>query len=189
MKLWTIQPAEIINTLMTEGVFVCDSHLSVNYENFQEAYQWMVNEMDKRNIPHPKGLALPIWAWHTRNGKQSQPDLRHSGYGKKGEKYACIELEVPDKEVLLSDFDNWHYVLNNWWMDDSQNEEEWDKSHAWYDNLDKETQNKIMIESWQKIFDIKTAKNSWTSKGQFVQAVFWELRKEMVLNIRYFTAR
>ena len=67
MKLWTVQPLEVVDILEKDGVFTCDEKLSENYSDFYDAYNWLVGEMDKRNIPHPSHLTLPLWAWHTRN--------------------------------------------------------------------------------------------------------------------------
>ena len=49
-------------------------------------------------------VIYPVWAWYAQNGKHYKPDLRSErwGYGSAGDKFACIE--VPDEQVLLSDF-------------------------------------------------------------------------------------
>lgn len=190
MILWTIQPVKIMDLFVFDNdEYVCDSWQSENFDDFKNAYLWMVNEMDKRNIPHPEGVSLPLWAWYTRNGKHKKPDLRNSDYGTRGTKAVCIEFEIPDDEVLLSDFDAWHYVLNNTWFDNSRNESEWEILHEWYDLLDSETREKVKVESWQKIFDVSPEKTKWFSKGEFIQATFWELRKDMIRDVRYFTIR
>ena len=41
---------------------------------------------------------------------------------------------------------------------------------------------------WQKIFDVEPEKSDWGAKGAYVQATFWELRADMVRDIKYFTA-
>lgn len=189
MRLWTVQPLEAVEILERDGVFTCDECLSINWGDFHDAYVWLVDEMDNRNIHHPEGLTLPLWAWHTRNWKHKKPDFRTIGLGCPGHRYVCIEFEIDDKDVLLSDYDNWHFVLNRSWFDDSKNEEEWEKLHEWYDSLDWPTREKMMLESWQKIFDVEPEKTDWGCKGAYVQATFWELRKDMVKDIKYFTAR
>lgn len=189
MRLWTIQPAEIMDMINSVGKFTCDINKNENYEDFKEAYLWLVSEMDKRGILRPEGLQLPLWAWHTRNWKHKKPDLRESGLGCKGEKSVCIEFEIDDNAVLLSDFDNWHGVLNKWWLDGSKSETECDKLWEWYEKQPRDVQKKLMVESWQKIFDIEPEENEWFSKGRYVQATFWELRKEMIRQVKYFTAR
>lgn len=159
MRLWTIQPVEVVNILERDGVFTCDPEKSEYYNDFHDAYLWIAAEMDKRNIPHPDGLKLPLWAWHTRDWKHKKPDLRTTGLGTPGKSYACIEFEIDDKNVLLSDYNSWHYVLNHCWFDDSQTENEWNALCDWFNSLKPEEKAKLTIESWQKIFDVTKQKN------------------------------
>ena len=35
----------------------------------------------------------------------------------------CIEIEKPDNEVLLSDEENWHFVLNNSYISDHEQDD------------------------------------------------------------------
>lgn len=189
MILWTIQPQEVIDIIERDGVFRCDVDKSENYNYYHNQYDWMVNEMDKRHIFHPDGLILPLWAWHTRYGVYKKPDLRNSGLGIKGQKCVCIEFEIPENELLLSDYDNWHYVLNNMWLDDSKNEEEWKEMRKYFDSLDNESRQELTVLSHQKIFNIERFETDWESNGFFIQATFWELRKDMIKEVRYFTAK
>lgn len=189
MRLWTIQPPEAIDIIEKTGKFACDTTLSENYQDFHDAYLWLVGEMDKRKIHHPENLQLPLWAWHTFNWKHKKPDFRRAGLGASGEKNVCIEFEIPDSQVLLSDFYNWHFVLNNSWLDDSICEEEFDKMHEWYDSLNPQKRETIKKKSWQKIFDTTPVCTEWRENGCYIQATFWELRKDMIRDVRYFVAR
>ena len=192
MKLWTIQPIEVVDILNEKGIFICNPNLSENLNDefsFTSAYNWLVKEMEKKIGKRPINVSFPIWAWHTENGCHKKPDLRFSGHAKRGTKLVCIEIEVSDNEVVLSDFDAWHYVLNNSYFDDSKNEEEWEQLHKWFDGLSPEQQEKEKIKSWHKIFDITKYKNDWASNGYFVQATCWELKKEYVKKLQYFTAK
>jgi hypothetical protein len=184
MILWTIQPPEVVKILEEFGNFACDANLSENFEFFHDAYLWIAGEMDKRNIPHPNNLSLPLWAWHTRNYKHKKPDFRTIGLGNTGERYACIEFEIPDELVLLSDFDSWHYVLNKIWIDNSKDEEEFEKLDKWYENLENSVKEKVMIDSWQNIFDITPRTGKYDANGSFVQATFWKLDKDMISSMK-----
>lgn len=193
MRLWTLQPACVLNELENTGTFICDITKTENTEDcFKDAYNWLVIEMEKRIGKKPPNVSYPIWAWHTTNWKHKKPDLRHFAYAssvKKGEKYACIEIEVPDEEVVLSDFDAWHYVLNKWFLDDSTNEEEWDESHEWYDSLPMYEKENVLKESWQKIFDISPLDSTWKLRGYYIQATFWEFKKEYIKKVQFYTTR
>lgn len=97
-----------------------------------------------------------------------------------------LELEIPDDDVLLSDEENWHYVLNNWYLHDVNNDEDkWNEIDAWFDNLPLDKQEAIKRKPWERIFDKDNADNNW----KFVQATFWELRTEQIKSVRKFTGR
>ena len=191
VRLWTMQPVEVYNILMRDGVFICDSN-KVPEPSFCERYEWMNKKLAQKD-KKPDNVSYPIWAWYRFNGKEKKPDLRHSCYGTRGDKMVCLELEVPDENVLLSDFDLWHFPLNNWWLydcfRDGYCDEDHDKDHAWFYALSQEEQRAEIEKSWERIFDITPYENDWIEKGKYVQAVFWELKKEYVRKIQQFTAR
>lgn len=192
MKLWTIQPLEVWNELQSKGYFVCDSEKSdfiKSYKCFKDSYDWLVGEMEKRVGKRPKGINYPIWAWYIRDWKYKKPDLRESGYGLKGENLVCIEIEKKDRDVVLTDFDTWHFVLNNGYIDKSISEKEWEKNMAWFDSLPIRQQEKLKKESWQEIFNITPFKNDWMQRGRYVQATFWYLSLQEVQKIQIFKAR
>lgn len=191
MKLWTIQPIEVLQEIEEKGYFICNPQKSKNIDfgNFSTAYNWLITQMNSRIKDKPSNVSYPIWAWHTRDWKHKKPDLRQSGYDTSGTKCVCIEVEIPDKDVLLSDFDAWHFVLNDWWLDDSQNEDEWDYNHNWFDNLPTDKQNELKLNSWQKIFDLTPVDSDWKCNGRYIQATFWKLNKKNITKIQYFTAK
>jgi hypothetical protein len=192
MRLWTVQPAEVWEILKEQGYFICEpeksDYLSTEW-GFKKSYDWLVSQMDMRIGKRPKGVSYPIWAWHTRDWQHKKPDLRNIGLGNKGEKSVCIEIEIPDNEVLLHDYDAWHYVLNNWWYDGSFSERDWEKKHNWFDKLSNEEKEILTKKSWERIFDVSPFKNDWFQKGRYIQATFWVLYLKDVKNVRYFIAR
>lgn len=187
MKLWMVQPVEAINIIEKTGAFTCDETKSD--KDFRKAYEWIAKEMDKRQIAHPKDLTLPLWAWHTRDWKQKKPDLRNIGLGTPGEKSVCIEFEIDDLQVLLSDFFAWHSVLNGGFYNDSHTEAEWNEKDAWYEALSGKQKGIETLKSWQKVFDVNAFENEFCQNGRYIQATFWKLTKEMITDVRYFTAR
>lgn len=86
--------------------------------------------------------------------------------------------------VLLSDFDSWHIILNNGLF--SASEEEADQKDAYYDSLPVTEQKAYKEKNWEKVFDIIPFENDWTRRGNWVQATFWELRKDMIRDVRFF---
>ena len=185
--LWTIQPLSVWIELNNKGHYICDEKYIDPY--FKKAYNWLVSQMEYRIGERPKGVTYPIWAWHTMNWKHKKPDLRESGYGEKGTKCVCMEIEVPDNEVLLSDFDAWHSVLNDGYFENSKSEEEWGILHNEFDKLSIEEQKRVKLKSWNKIFDISPFKNDWVHKGEYIQATFWVLYLKDVKRVQFFTSR
>ncbi len=200
MQLWTIQPEEVYQLIQKTGVYRCDPNRnwwkdpeddpalreSLNRQ-FGGSYDWLVRQMEKRIGPRPDGVVYPIWAWERFAGKK-KPDLRKERWsnGEPGKRMACILLDVPDEQVLLSDFHTWHFVLNGWPISDT--EEEADRIDAWLESLSEEEKKAFLEENWTKIFDTEPFENGWTSRGRDVQATFWELKWEYVKGVRCFTA-
>lgn len=111
MQLWTIQSNEAYQKLLKGGV-LSGSRAHIMEEPFLPAYQCIWHRMEKRiGPPHPG--AFPIWAWHTWEGGSGKPNMRR--YRSEIEKPGgCwrLTLEVPEGHILLSDFDLWHFPLN-----------------------------------------------------------------------------
>lgn len=180
MRLWTIQPKTILEIIEEKGQFRCNpkqSELLTEYSStYKPAYNWLVAHMRRRIGRPPVGIKYPIWAWHTFDGKHRKPDLRKAEFKNYSEPMVCIEIEIPDKQVLLSDEEDWHVVLNNIYFADAESGEDFDLEHAWFDSLPRQEQKEIKQKSWEKIFKI-------TSQNRYVQATFWELRKEQIISV------
>ena len=188
MRLWTVQPVEVWKNLQEVGCYVCDKSKSESFEDpsFVKAYDWLVAKMEKRIGARPKGVEYPVWAWHTYDGRHCELDLNIDAYVSKGEEAVCLEVEIPDGQVLLSDFNNWHSVLNNTYCDRSLTEEEWEKETEWFSRLRGEERQKVKLDSWNRIFDITPRVTEFCSNGHFVQATFWSLKLEDVKKVRFF---
>lgn len=187
MILWTMQPIEIWKMIQDTGVYRCNPRKSSMPElQFTEKYEWLIRQMQKRIGPPPDGVTYPVWAWYQQNGKHKKPDLRSErwGYGPGDEDYVCIEFEVPDNQVLLSDFDVWHIILNNGLI--SETEEEDERQEKYYESLTAEEQKAYKEKNWERVFDITPLDNHWIRRGDWVQATLWELRKENIRAVRFF---
>jgi len=179
MRLFTIQPFEVFNIIMQQGEFVCDETKSKNVGDFKNAYDWLIAQMDKKNIPHPEGVNYPIWAWHTYDWKNEYPDTEELDE----HECVCIELDVDDREVLLSDYNDWHYVLNNSYNDKSLSREEYEDEMKWYDNLTSDEKERIKVESWEQIFNLTPINTDWRTKARYIQATVWKIRKENIVSV------
>lgn len=179
MRLWSLQPLEIAEKVAAGERFIADPKLAICYnldKSFTESYHWLVDFMGE-TITRPQDVAIPIWAWHTNYGVQKKPDRRFGMFKNYDDGDVILELEVPDELVLLTDFDDWHCVLNNFPIF-SKEEEEQSEAGKWpagYDDWEIPIYDEdFKIESWRRVAH---------SRGQFVQACFWAIEPEYFVKI------
>ena len=196
MKLWTIQPIEFYNRLIIDG----EIHSSEKYaeSDFNDAYKWIVKQMENRIGNRPNVNIYPIWAWYQyKNVKSKRPDLRTSGFLPKGTKGVRIEFEKPETEILLSDFNLWHFVLNYWHIADNKKQEsEFDEliktSSLKFTDKEKYTLKlkNILESSWNKIFDMNydSVYTAEVFNRKKIQATFWTLKSTEIIKVDFFTA-
>lgn len=177
MILWTIQHQEAYQEMLKNGV-LRGNHKYITADFFEEPYAWMANQMKKRVGTPPDGVSVPVWAWYQWEGKRKRPDMRVHGRGQgyKGTPIVLLTLDVPDDKVLLSDFDYWHYVLNDWEIifpiaDD-----------IIYTDEEKR-------KSWENIFDICCSFSGEENRFPSTQATMWEIKKEWVIKAEHFVSR
>jgi len=173
--------------------------------DFKFAYDWMTEKMKKRKLMPPKGISYPVWAWYQWEGERKRRDMREGGHAKRGEKIVQLTIEIPDKDVLLSDFDLFHYVLNRWHLpideqDDTDFEEKYKSlGYTWHDlqNFNIQSQEmeylreKITL-SWGRIFELEHEDAGWLygkKDKKSIQATFWELPLERVKKAEIFVAK
>ena len=183
MRLWTIQPIAFYVRLRTDGRICCDPSLACNLiqtpDAFQTAYNWMAEQLRKRVEMPPDDVRYPIWAWYALDGKHQKPDLRRTEFRFYHGNHVCLEVEIPDSEVLLSDEEAWHIVLNDAYISAGENI---DAEYAWFEALPEDQRRRVKRESWERIFDIFNPGASCL----FIQAVFWQLRLDQVRDVRVF---
>jgi hypothetical protein len=173
---------------------------------FLGPYLWMADQMELRlAVLRPIKDAVPIWAWYQWEGvERCKPDLRSSGYLPKGSHGVRVECQVADDRVVLSDFDLWHYVLNYWYLPETEKAGrafEKKLAHAGLSFYACDHKHPLLhvryrreIEkSWERIFDV-----GWADRGcavakppraKSIQATLWELALEDVVQVTEFAAR
>ena len=204
MVIWSILTEEAWGCLQQKG------HLWVSprqvIQEFLGPYTWMADQMERRlRVPRPSKNAMPIWAWHQWEGAaRRKPDLRAGGHLPKGVRGVRVECRVEDDRVLLSDFDLWHYVLNYWYLPETEERgEAFEKKlaraglsfygcdhrhplgHAQY--------RRDIERSWERSFDVTWADRKHAiaspTKKKSIQATLWELSLDDVVRVKEFTAR
>lgn len=156
MHLFTEQPLVVWQIIKDNHCYHPDpnnldvmSHLD---QDFADAYNWLINQFNQQ-IPKPNQGTIPIW-WWLDNGvrpKEFQEDIPPKPVK------VIIEANYPKNQVLLSNFEKWHYVLNKWYLPDDINnnsDEYYNKIDQWFDHLSSYQQQIEMQESWQQIFNL-----------------------------------
>ena len=187
MILWTSQEEAVYNELLKTGVYRCDLNLS-SMKDCREKYDWLVRQMKQRIGPPPEQVTYPVWALYQQDGKHRKPDLRRERweFGCDGERFACIEIEIPDRDVLLSDFDAWCMLLSDFLISDT--EQEGCCLEAQYEALSPSEKRRMKEKNRERVFDLSPLNNGWARRGYEIQATFWELRLEQVRDVRFFRA-
>lgn len=195
MRLWTIQGIEIYEMLQRDGYAYCTKPSWADDEKLLYAYHWMARQMKLRIGESPvAAIEYPIWAWYQYySAKRNKPPRSWKDIQEGVSAY--MEIEVPDKEVLLSDFCTWHHPLNRWRLDN------WSIIDKKTDLLDKEAGRRLdfqeypieiqeeIVKSWDAVFDIsrrdKDVMGRIHKKNRSIQATFWMLRPEYVQSVEF----
>jgi hypothetical protein len=143
-------------------------------EDWLDAYRWLMNQMILK-LAHYKG-EYPMWLW------KGKPDLDREGHQMPGTECVCLTLALDEKDVLFSNFDAWHCVLNNWFCSLTEVE------NVLFDegmlDLSKEG-------SWQRIFDLDLLRQSemWNNAEQVLQGTTGKIDLSTVLRVEAFIAK
>ena len=159
-----------------------------------KAYRWMVEQMKQRiGEPPINDIKFPIWAWYQYNSAKSKKPPRSYLNIQEGLS-AYMEIEIPDNEVLLSDFMNWHNVLSQIPLTD------WKKINKKTDLLEKEAGKSLRFEdypaeiqkeiekSWEALFDLDRRDKEvgrTHKRNRSIQATFWMLKPEHIISVEF----
>lgn len=199
MRLWTIQKEEAWQHLQERGYLVATAE-NIMEESWSAAYHWMADQMKKRLGPSPDANSLPIWAWHQwESATRKRPDLRVGGHLPKNQRGVRIGFDCHENTALLSDFDLWHYVLNYWYLPESEGDGE-----AFETELERQglsffkmkplphpEHHERIVRSWGKIFDLDWVAPDLASprEQKSIQATVWRLEMDQVRDHTLFTSR
>ncbi|TLS52391.1 DUF3841 domain-containing protein [Paenibacillus antri] len=91
MQLWSIQTVGTWEELKNSGVLYGKKEYIMD-EDFNEAYTWLIQQMDKRLAPRRYTDQYPVWAWfQCYHSSKKRPDLRKSGHIESGKKMYCLK--------------------------------------------------------------------------------------------------
>lgn len=174
LHYWTLQTLEAWDHFKKQGFIVGSSE----FAGFYEQYKWMMNEMRIRL--HKYEDEFPIWVW------LKKPDMRRGGHFRRGTRCVRIELSLDEEDVLVSDFIDWHCVLNDNYLSDNQ--QDWEEYLFAEDNgFDKD---KIKKKSWEKIFQRDRPRDvEWEGNEERVlQGVMGKIDLNNIIKVEHFTA-
>jgi hypothetical protein len=199
MLIWHIGWESKFRELASRGRLVRD--LSDVPEDFVSAYGWMRQQMiDRLGLQSNASVGWPLWGWQQYlNDRQKMPDLRFAGNLPRGTKGVRLWIEKDESEILLSDFELWHYVLNYWYLpmsmrDMDRFELELEKK-GYSTSLQKPIPctkyDDAIKKSWGRIFDLdwQVVDISSLRAEKAIQATFFQVELEEVKRVDFFVAR
>ncbi|PQO47904.1 hypothetical protein C5Y93_02375 [Blastopirellula marina] len=198
MELWTIQTEPAWRSLQERGYLrATRAHAD---RDLLPAYDWMAAQMKERiGPPRSSKSSVPLWAWQQYDGiERRRPDLRRAWHLPRGTHGVRVGFEIPDDQVLLSDFQSWHYVLNYSYLATSESDAEAFDARfpeflccSWSNPSDDPCVRSLVEESWQRIFDLDWYDPYVTAvkAEKSIQATFWQLDWDQVTSVDPFVAR
>jgi len=195
MRLWKIISRPTYETSIHDGRLVCDDHFME--QDWRLAYEWMALQLTKRVVPSPADTRFPQWAWSQWEGPEcKRPDLRTFRHRVAPGEYVRLTLEIDPDRVLLSDFDEWHFPLNNWYLpfdeaDAKKFEQILVRDHVAFGGPHPPHIQNLIEASWHRIFDLG-AEDPYGTRSkpehQSIQATFWELFIDDVIDVTHFSS-
>ena len=178
IRLWTIQTPLAWSLLQQNKSLSGDGRRADPF--FRPAYRWLKERMSVRTQGYTG--RFPIWFW------TEKPDFRQyrfRNYSKPGKPVVFLECLIPAERVLLSDYESWHSVLNNWHL--ALTEEESDEFHNRLDTgqITYEQAMREQRTSWERVFDfdVLRAHPDWLGEPT-IQATVETLRKQDVVKAK-----
>jgi hypothetical protein len=181
MLLWTIHPEDFFEKSKNRGYIKADARYITRDDKVK--FIWMAEKMLEMGITNKK--TYPVWAWYKYGGKRKKPDLRSSGHLPRGTKGVCIEFEACESEVLLSNFEQWHCVLNNWYLYKN------DKENVYFNKYPQLLTETAMKKSWDRMFDLTFgSEDLWGPMNErWIQACVPIVYNHQIRNVGGFVAR
>ena len=197
--LWTIQDYSFYEKILQNQTIYpyYSDHID---RRCVHGYQWLIQQMNMRIGASSQYASCPIWAWYQwQSSTQKRPDLRYSGHLSKGSKAVRIEFQKKSHEILLSDFDLWHYPysfksyipcstadeiqfnekLKNLGLEDTD-----------FYQLPRDIKQEIKT-SWQHCFDLNFDHTEYSriAENKCIQATLWSLSIDEIVTVDEFIAR
>ena len=119
MKLITFQSMDALEYLINHGELICDEKY-IDLSKTSHTYQWVIQKMS-RLIPNTSTAKYPLWCW-VKCFNHICP-AKH-----KGERVPGFDVKItfhkPEKDVFITDFRRYSFLLNNVYIPNTLYEKE-----------------------------------------------------------------
>ena len=119
MKLVTFQSLEALKDLVNKGYLECNEKY-INLHKVGPTYAWVLEKMNDQ-IENKTNTKYPIWCWVKCYNNICPP--KHSGEPVKGFDVK-ITFHKKEKEVFITDFRRYSFLLHNLYIPDSKKDKE-----------------------------------------------------------------
>lgn len=179
MIVYTVHPESIYKMMREQGYYEGSKEYIEDPDIFDKPYSWMIEQMKKR-LPNYEGHSYPVWVWKRHPDRNGPANLR------RGTRGVILKLEIPDEDILWSDFESWHLVLNEGPCTTSEEE--------WEEHLRNEWSTEKVEKSWEMIFDFEKLSNldpEWngTFDLEWIQGVTPRITMDQVKKVTRFIAK
>lgn len=168
---WTIQTEQKWTLALQKGVLIGER--GAVWPEFLAPYNWMKEQIYRRLSLPMTEEQQPIWLWTER------PDLRRSGHLERGTRGVLLKVELEANKILFSDFQAWHIVLMNDFLQESVDARE--HVTTWTECEKRR--------SWERIFDFDWLRNHPDWGEPTVQGVTPYIATADVMHVQPFTAK
>lgn len=150
---------------------------------FQNAYAWITHQMNIHHVMKSRALkndvsTSPIWfyaRWRGHDGHilEDLHDIRCEPDFDWAEDMDMIVVDIPAERILLTDFDDYHCVLNDTCL---MTEEQWEQ-------YERQGSPDISEDSIRKSWDGAVLSPSVIDGHDYVQATVWDIRRTDIIAI------
>lgn len=191
MIVWTMQPATALDTIEKTGSFRCEPRRSYNLskpDSLKDNYAWLMERMRKKIGPEPEGVVSPVWAWHTWNFERRSPDPESPAFLRHSDEKVLLTLDIPENEVVLTDFDAWQNVMMNTFVPNAATEEEYFALEKKLEAMSDEELTEEIRQSWENVFLVDQVQTEYLIRGRYIQATFWEIKQSYIREVQLIPA-
>ncbi len=190
MKLVTFQTFDALKNLINNGELICDENY-INLEKSGLAYKWVLEKMNKV-VKNNTKAKYPIWCWAKCYSGICPPKHR-------GEKVKGFDVKItfnkPEKDVFITDFRRYSFLLNNMYIPNTLREKEQflnkmkklnitSEELKMYARTDKDNFHREDKEYLQLLREIrKTFDRCITKDSDILQGCIWNIKLSEVENI------